>query len=303
MTRDEALLDLLAYLKARGYRFHPVTPATHARVLARPAAEALTLRDIFGWNRPFRENDVEREQLALMQAAGIVRIGPQGMTSELRVASLGEDLFLHSAYPTDEHDAVFFGPDTYRFTNFIGDRWPGTVAGRVVGLGAGSGAGGVAAARLAPEATVTLVDLNPKALRLAQLNARAAGLAVELRNDDASPPGANVIIANPPFMMDAKRRAYRNGGELLGGQVTLQWVRDAFVKLAPAGTMLLYTGAAVVKGISPLVEALQDACAEAGAAMDMVEIDPDIFGEELEQPSYCEVERIAALGLVIRMRA
>jgi methylase of polypeptide subunit release factors len=301
MDADDALLELLASLKARGYRFHAVTPATHARVLARTPDEPPSLRDVFGWNRSFEANAIEPELLRLMERAGIVRPDALRLTSALRVASLGEELFLHSAYPTDEADAVFFGPDTYRFARFIEHRWPAGPVERVIDMGAGSGAGGIVAARLAPGRLVTLVDSNPHALRLARLNALAAGVSVELRQDDALPTGADLVLANPPYMIDTARRTYRDGGDLYGGGVALAWARQALARLAPGGTLLLYTGAAVVAGAAPLVAALKEACAEAAASLVIEEIDPDVFGEELEQPAYAEVERIAAIGAVIRV--
>jgi methylase of polypeptide subunit release factors len=299
MTPDDTLPVLLKYLQARSYRFHAVTPATHARVLARPTPDASSLRDVFGWNQPFAEDRLDAELLELMRRAGIMRRHAEGAISRLRVASLGDDLFLHSAFPTDEADAVFFGPDTYRFVRFMRERWPAKGRPRIIDMGAGSGAGGIAAARLAPNARVMLVDSNPSALRLAQANALAAGVAVDLRQGDALPVGADVVIANPPYMMDASRRAYRDGGELFGGEVALQWTRDALARLSPGGTMLLYTGAAIVGGASPLVDALQGACTQAGAAIEVEEIDPDVFGEELDRQAYGEVERIAAIGVVI----
>ena len=60
-------------------------------------------------------------------------------------------------------------------------------------------------------------------------------------------------------------------------------------------TMLLYTGAAFTGGRAPLLDALR----ELDASVSVEEIDPDVFGEELEQPAYAEVERIAAIGAVI----
>ena len=299
---DAGLLELLGYLKRHGYRFHAVTPATHARVLARDANDPPNLRDVFGWNRSFRADAVEPELLGLMNRAGIVEEGWRGLRSALRVASLSDDLFFHSAYPTDEPKAVFFGPDTYRFARFIRERWPEN-ARHVVDMGAGSGAGGIVAGRLAPEAVITLTDVNPIALRLARVNAQAAGVAAELRQDDAVPPGADVMIANPPYMMDSRRRAYRDGGDLFGGALALGWTQQALASLAAGGTLLLYTGAAVVDGAAPLVSALQAACEQAGASCRIEELDPDVFGEELEQPAYAEVERIAAIGAVIRVRA
>jgi hypothetical protein len=271
-------------------------------VLARVPQEPPTLRDVFGWNRCFRKREVEPELLGLMERAKILQGGPDRLTSAVRVASLGDDLFLHSAYPTNAADAVFFGPDTYRFARFIQDRWPAGAAPRVVDMGAGSGAGGISAARLAPDASIALVDRNPQALRLAKINALAAGVAVELREADVLPTGANIVLANPPYMIDSAGRTYRDGGDLFGGAVALEWVRDALGKLAPGGTMLLYTGAAMVGDEFPFVTALEDACDQAGALLEVEEIDPDVFGEELEQPAYAEVERIAAIGAVIEVR-
>lgn len=300
MPRDDALHELLCRLKASAYRFIAVTPATHARVLAHPFAGPSDLRDIFGWNRPFRRKDVEPEVLRLVEQAGILQDGPDGLRSTLRVASLGDDLFLHSAYPTVEEDAVFFGPDTYRFASFITRRLDPHSATRVADLGAGSGAGGVHVARLAPSAAVTLVDTNPAALDLARVNARAAGLDLALVLAGTLPEPLDLVVANPPFMMDEGSRSYRDGGELLGGRVALEWTRDALLKLVPGGTMLLYTGVAMVDGVSPLLLEMERTCRQAGAALAVEELDPDVFGEELSQPRYAEVERIAAVGAVIR---
>ena len=44
-------------------------------------------------------------------------------------------------------------------------------------------------------------------------------------------------------------------------------------------------------------------CHEAGARCDYAELDPDIFGEELGEPAYADVERIAAVGLVVKLPA
>src|SRR5688500_8324755 len=76
--QESALFDLLIHLKTSGYRFTSVTPATHERVLARKTQSKPTLRDIFGWNRPFAVEDVEPGTLALMQQAGMLRTGHVG---------------------------------------------------------------------------------------------------------------------------------------------------------------------------------------------------------------------------------
>lgn len=298
--RHEALLALLRRLGQLGYRFTAVTPATHARVLARPAPARPGLRDALGWNRPFAAGDLPLDVVDLLRAAGGLEARGGQLLSKLRVASLGDDLFMHSRYPTEARDAVFFGPDTYRFAAFVARHLPGLAPARVVDMGAGSGAGGIAVARLAPAASITLVDSNRTALELAAVNAAAAGVAAELREGSEIPPGADLVVANPPYMMDGEGRSYRHGGALLGGQVARDWAEQALHRLAPGGTLLLYTGAAHAGGEAPLLSALAELCAGAGASLDVEELDPDVFGEELERPVYAGVERIAAVGAVIR---
>lgn len=300
MNGDAALLQLLRLLKQADYRFTAVTPATHASVLARPC-EQQDLREIFGWNRHFAPPDLEPGLLQCLRDSNMVEQDGDRLRSRVRVASLGEDLLLHSAFPTSEHDAVFFGPDTYRFARFVrAQRARLQLAPReVVDMGAGGGAGAITAAHLFPDARVSAVDVNPAALRLAAVNAAAAQVDIEVVEGAAMPAGSNLVIANPPYIVDTQRRAYRHGGDLLGGQIALDWTRQALDALTPEGTMLLYTGASVVNGRAPLIDALRQVCARR-AEIEIEEIDPDVFGEELDQPAYAEVERIAVICATIR---
>lgn len=300
---DRPLLDLLRLLKSRGYDFVAVTPATHALVLAREPNAPLTLRDIFGWNRPFLPADLEPPLLEALEASRAIETAGGQLRTAIRVSSVGADLLLHSKFPTDAHDAVFFGPDTYRFIRFIRQELPRLKQpGWIVDMGAGSGAGGIVASQLVPSARVTLVDVNLDALALARINAAAAGACVDTLHADRIPSGADLVIANPPYLLDPARRAYRDGGSMLGGAVALDWVNQALQALAPGGTMLLYTGAAVTNGTAPLVEAMQQACDRAGATVSVEELDSDVFGEELAAPAYHSVERIAVIGAVIHQR-
>lgn len=300
MIGDESLLELLGYLKARGYRFIAVTPETHARVLARPFSGQPDLRDIFGWNRPFSAMDVAPQLLALLQRSALVEEVDGTFRSLIRVASLDDHLFLHSSFPTLAADAVFFGPDTYRFARFIcGELGTMGQPAWLVDMGAGSGAGGVVAAGRARPARVSLIDVNAAAIRLAGLNCRFAGIAAEVTAGAHLPNGCDVVIANPPYMIDPAHRTYRDGGNTFGGEVAYNWACEALVALAPCGTLLLYTGAAVVGGKIPLLDRIRSRADEAGAELQVDEIDPDVFGNELERPEYKEVERIAALGIKI----
>ena len=61
---------------------------------------------------------------------------------------------------------------------------------------------------------------------------------------------------------------------------------------------LLYTGSAIVRGHDALHEELAGIAEAAGLKLDYRELDPDVFGEELETAPYREVDRIAVVGAV-----
>jgi methylase of polypeptide subunit release factors len=300
VTEDEALLELLAELKDRDYRFVAVTPDTHARFLARPPSDTSTLRDIFGWNRYFAEHEIEPQLLALLRCSKFVEETGDRLRSLVRVASLEGELFLHSSFPTTAPDAVFFGPDTYRFTRFVCSelrkmRRPSWI----VDMGAGSGAGGIVAAKQVQSARLSLIEVNPVAARFAGLNARVANVPAEVTVGDQIPEGCDLVIANPPYMIDSAHRSYRDGGGMFGGQIACDWAKQALRSLAPGGKLLLYTGAAVIAGRPPLLDNILALSIDTDAEVQLEEIDPDVFGEELGQPGYKGVERIAALGIKI----
>ena len=100
--------------------------------------------------------------------------------SRLRVSSLGRHLVLHSPLSAGP-DAVFFGPDSYRFARFLEDNAAMLPAGaRVVDLGGGAGAGALALASVRRDLKLVLVDINREAVRLARINLAAAGIEAEV---------------------------------------------------------------------------------------------------------------------------
>ena len=302
---DGALLELLEELRRRGYSFVTPTPATHARVVARAGrAFAGSLTDVLGWSLPFAPGVIDADLVALLERGGAIERRDDGLLrSTLRVSSLGGDLFLHSAYPTDGRDAVFFGPDSYRFARLINgelSRAPLRDGAHIVDIGTGTGVGAIVAARNA-DATVAGSDVNPAALRLATINARAARVpfrAVLAENLDWLDEGIDLAVANPPYIVDDDGRRYRDGGGLHGGEVSLQMARAALEKLAPGGRFILYTGSAIVGGADPLRSAVTEVALRAGCALAYEELDPDVFGEELERPAYHEVDRIALVSAI-----
>jgi methylase of polypeptide subunit release factors len=306
LAPPDAALALLEALAARDYRFVTPTPATHARVLARPDRRlARDLRDVLGWSLPFAPDLLDRELLDLLDAAGMLRRAGDRLRARCRVSSLHRHLFLHSAYPTEEEDSVFFGPDSYRFADFIRASLSSCDGARVVDIGTGAGVGGIVAADACPRARVTLTDINPAALRLARVNAAFAGIDAELVETDGLADVAgpiDVALANPPYIIDPQGRTYRDGGDMHGGQLSLDLAVEAAGRLSPGGCLLLYTGSAIVDGRDALREALEQAMPAQGCALDYREIDPDVFGEELESERYADVERIAIVGAIATKR-
>lgn len=301
--RVEALVALGSLLRAAGYHFITPSPTTHTIVNGRAESRVgTTLRDVFGWSRPFAEGALPSEIVAAMREADVVEgIGDGLLKSHLRFSSLGEHLFAHSAFPTTEQDAVFFGPDTYRFCSAI-ERHAPPASRLVVDVGCGCGAGGLVAAKRA--ARVLLTDVNERALDLARVNARLADASgIEARRSDlltAVDEAPDLVIANPPYMKDHAGRTYRDGGGSHGEELAARIVRAALSKLAPGGTLILYTGAAIVDGVDVFRRAITPLL-DAAVEFTYREIDPDVFGEELALPAYARVERIAAVVLVLRV--
>ena len=302
----EPLAALLQALDQEGYAFTTVTPATHQRVVARRRGQtASDLRDIFGWSLPFTRDTLPADLFDLLREGGAVEEGSGTCRSLVRVSSLSGRLFLHSAFPTDAADSVFFGPDTYRFARFIEASAEDLDTPRhLVDLGAGAGPGGISAAGLLEPEAISLVDINSRALTLACANAMAAGLDVETVEGGLERVEGDIdlIVANPPFIADSQGRDYRDGGAMLGAGVSLDWARQSLGRLGEGGTMLLYTGSPIIAGEDRLLAALSELADDAGASLRYEELDPDIFGEELDQPIYATAgaERIAAVGAVLR---
>ncbi|MCC6888190.1 MAG: class I SAM-dependent methyltransferase [Hyphomicrobiales bacterium] len=302
---EASLVALGCLLRADGYRFTTVSPLTHGRVLSRPPPRSPSAADVFGWNRPFRKADLPRSWLRLMEAAGVLRDCGERLRSEVRFSTLGELMFVHSAFPTEAEDAVFFGPDTYRFVRLVkqvvcGGRAPA----RIVDIGAGTGAGGLCtAAMVGSRPQVTLTDINRKALRFCRINARLNGLdrvaVAESDLFDALSGSFDLIIANPPYLVDPLARLYRHGGGRLGAALSLQIVRQGIAHLAAGGRLVLYTGSAIVHGVDHLRAAIETVLVSHDLRTDYEEIDPDVFGEELQSLPYREADRIAAVALVI----
>jgi hypothetical protein len=108
----------------------------------------------------------------------------------------------------------------------------------------------------------------------------------------------DVVIANPPYLVDDARRAYRDGGGRLGGELAIRIVEQAVDRLRSGGQLVRYTGSPVMAGVHPLRAAIEAIFGRRASRHSWWELDPDVFGEELERPPYRSVERIAAIALI-----
>src|SRR5690606_19846650 len=103
------------------------------------------------------------------------------------------------------------------------------------------------------------------------------------------------IFANPPYLIGPEQRQYRQGGHALHGcELSFRIIKEGLQRLNSGGGLFLYTGVTVTEHGNLFLQHLQDLMKQhQNITWSYQEIDPDIFGEELEQPAYQHVERIA----------
>jgi len=302
---QSALLRLGQALQRDRYDFVTISTPSHRRVNARSGNEAATdLRGVFGWSRPFSATLLSLEYMTLMREAGILDASARQHKSTLRASTLDGQLYFHSAFPTRERDAVFFGPDTYRYARMLRtalNEKPARQVRRAVDIGCGAAPGAVTLSMLLPQAEVWGVDINPRALELAEVNVALAGASNVrcacsdlLQGVDGQ---FDLIVANPPFMADAGQRIYCSGGGELGEGLSLAIVDCALSRLAPGGRLLMYTAVAINDGSDRFRQRIGAMLDAAGLAWDYHEIDPDVFGGELDKAQYQHTDRIAAVVL------
>lgn len=111
---------------------------------------------------------------------------------------------------------------------------------RVVDLGCGSGAVGIAAALRAPEITVLALDSNPRAIECTQRGAAASGITnLTAVLDDTGQGGAagqwDLVLGNPPYFseykiaeifLEAAQRLLSPGGQVRMVTKTPQWFEE-----------------------------------------------------------------------------
>jgi tRNA1(Val) A37 N6-methylase TrmN6 len=132
----------------------------------------------------------------------------------------------------------------------------GSPEGRIVDVGAGVGAVGLALAQRNPLASVDLVEINPELARLAESNAARNGLQARTRvlRLDALNPGERrasgladgsvaCVVTNPPFFDARAVRASPDEGKarahVLPRATLADWIQASLAILAPGGRFVM----------------------------------------------------------------
>lgn len=122
--------------------------------------------------------------------------------------------------------------------------WPAKDVGKILDLGCGAG---TAALLFAPRAQeVVATDINPRAITLAQFNARLAGItSIDLRLGSFFEPVANetfdLIVCQPPFVSQAEQSehvTFLHGGAR-GDELSVSILEGLMPHLAPNGRAVL----------------------------------------------------------------
>ncbi len=300
--------QFLHWLQSQAYQFTTVSPASHTAYLKRSGkTQAAHLTDIFGWSLPFKSSLLPDFIFKLLLNNQLLIQKQNLWCSQIRVSSLNGQLMVHSAFPTKEENAVFFGPDTYRFIyalqNHLNQHKP--VIKRAIELCSGAAPASISLAQYAPQAEVIAADINPLALSYGTINASLNGVpqiqAIQSNLLAQIEGEFDLITANPPYLVDRHERLYRHGGDLLGAELALNIVKQALPRLSLNGSLLLYTGVVIAHGRDLLQQAVTQHLAQLDQQLyfNYQLIDPDIFAEELNEQDYPGAERIAAVALTV----
>jgi tRNA1(Val) A37 N6-methylase TrmN6 len=130
--------------------------------------------------------------------------------------------------------------------------------GRIVDVGAGVGAVGLALAKLSPLVTVDLVEIDPGLAELAEGNAARNGLEAQARilRIDALDPrarrkaglseSADCVVTNPPFFEAGTVRASPDAGKARAhvmpadaGATLADWISASLAMLKPGGLFVM----------------------------------------------------------------
>ena len=247
---DEALVELGRHLRETGYRFVTPTPETHRRVNARPGnEEARSLRDVLGWSRPFRRALLPSTLLALSTLPCARAVAGAGSPAERGPFLTGGRRALRHS-PTRRSRRIGL-PRTRTPTGSspcCAAPWTARPRG---GRGLRHGRGRPVAPRSRRSGWCSRRERAGDPARRVNAALAGAGPAVELARSDvlAGVSGPiDLVVANPPYLVDDARRAYRDGGGAHGIASPSGSPRGALSGSRRAARVVLYTATPIVEG-------------------------------------------------------
>lgn len=223
--------------------------------------------------------------------------------------------YIHSTYPTSS-DSVFFGPDTYLYLDYLraAQCHVTRLSRNILDICCGAGAGAIHLARQFRDATVFGLDLNPRALDLAAINATHAGVPqvrfLESNLYAGLPQSArgklDVIVSNPPYIATTPEEVddlatYADGGSMEGLELAIRIIDEGFDMLAPGGLFVIYTGVTIPlsrPSFDPFLHHLRQL--KGLEVLDYTILHPDMWPEEIGKGAYTNAARIQAIGTVVR---
>jgi tRNA1(Val) A37 N6-methylase TrmN6 len=150
----------------------------------------------------------------------------------------------------------------------------GTAEGRIVDVGAGVGAVGLALAQRSPPPSVDLVELDSELARLAESNAERNGLQARVRvlqldvlksperRETGLLESASCVVTNPPFFEPTAVRASPDEGKARAhvlprgetGASLADWIQASLAILAPGGRFVMIHRPEALPLILPALE-------------------------------------------------
>ncbi|KAI8827115.1 uncharacterized protein EV422DRAFT_512692 [Fimicolochytrium jonesii] len=111
----------------------------------------------------------------------------------------------------------------------------------------------------------------------------------------------SLILSNPPYM-SSTTHLYSDGGHSSGLGMSLSIIDAAVERLLPGGHLVLYTGVAILDGGRDPLKEYVTGYVEKGRVecVEYREMEVDIWGHELREEGYRDVERMCAVGCVLR---
>jgi methylase of polypeptide subunit release factors len=244
--------------------------STYYRRLAGTRPDLSVLHDAFMLARPVAVARFHAlaspERCERWRDAGLLSSEAGTYVSTVRGTPWQGRLFWHDAPPGFRESWVFLGPDSLRLARRLERslRGPGhDRPRRALDLGTGAGILAISLAPVSDE--VVGVDINPRAIDYARLNAGLNGARNVVFHisdlfDAVAGERFDLIVSNPPFLFlppEWRARCVDGDGGALGMALTLRIVDGLPAHLTADGRAVLQANAPVVDGRDLLVEELR----------------------------------------------